>query len=38
MLRIVSFEVETLTSVSGFPVNFGGWCHSFPDDQTIAPH
>jgi hypothetical protein len=35
MWQMVRLEVEILTSVGGFPVDFGGQCHLFPDDQNI---
>jgi hypothetical protein len=35
MWRMVSYEVEVSASVGGFPVDFGGQCHLYPDDQNI---
>jgi hypothetical protein len=32
---MVRVEVEISASVVGFPVDFGGQCHLFPDDQNI---
>jgi hypothetical protein len=36
MQRMVRFEVEISASVGGFPVDLGGQCHLFPDDQNIG--
>jgi hypothetical protein len=33
--RMVRVEVEMSVSVGGFPVDFGGQCRLFPDDQNI---
>jgi hypothetical protein len=35
MQRMVRVEVEVSASVGGFPVDFGGQCRLFPDDQNI---
>jgi hypothetical protein len=35
MQRMFRVEVEISASVGGFPVDFGGWCFLFPDDQNI---
>jgi hypothetical protein len=35
MTWMVRVEVEISTSVGGFPVEFGGQCHPFLDDQNI---
>jgi hypothetical protein len=35
MRQMVRAEVETSASVVGFPLNFGGLYHLFPDDQNI---
>jgi hypothetical protein len=35
MRRMVGAEDEMSASVGGSPVNFGGECRLFPDDQSI---
>jgi hypothetical protein len=35
MQPMVRVEVEVPASVGGFPVDFGGQCRLFPDDQNI---
>jgi hypothetical protein len=35
MQWMVRVEVEVSASVGGFPVDFGGQCRPFPDDQSI---
>jgi hypothetical protein len=35
MWQMVRVEFEILASVGGFPVDFGGQCRLFPDDQNI---
>jgi hypothetical protein len=35
MWWMIRFEVEILGSVGGFPVDFGGQCQPFRDEQNI---
>jgi hypothetical protein len=35
MRLMVRVEVGISTSVGGFPIDFSGQCHLFPDDQNI---
>jgi hypothetical protein len=35
MRRMVGLEGEMSASVGGSPVNFGGYCRLFPDEQNI---